>query len=167
MSDRRGEQRVLHTFALKTPGDLFAKLKSDEDRLKADPTNSYAAFDFFVTAHALTYWVQNSPSGQKEKVIGKDEYEIQLLEVCSHLGNGAKHFELSVESHDTVHSTEATDGAFGAGVFNGASFQTGQLLIHLEKEPASALGGPVVEVTGLARKVVNFWQEKLKQMGLL
>jgi hypothetical protein len=157
--------RAYPTFDLKTPKDLLQKLKSDEARLKAEPTNSYAAFDFFVTGHALTHWVENA--GTRQKVEGNDEYEKQLLNVCSHLGNGAKHFELSVKRHGSVRSAESTDGAFGTGVFNASTFQTAQLVITLEVEAAKALGGEAVEVCALAEKVVRFWEEKLTQSGLL
>jgi hypothetical protein len=156
--------RAYPTFDLKTPKDLLQKLKFDEARLKAEPTNSYAAFDFFVTGHALTYWLENA--GSRQKVEGKDEYEKQLLKVCSHLGNGAKHFELSYPRHESVRSAEATDGAFGAGVFNASSFQTAQLVIILGEEAARALGGEAVEVCELAEKVVRFWEEKLEQSTL-
>ncbi|MGH8064009.1 MAG: hypothetical protein ACRERE_01985 [Candidatus Entotheonellia bacterium] len=36
-------------FALQKPVDLLAKLRHDYQRLQRSPTDTYAAFDFFVT----------------------------------------------------------------------------------------------------------------------
>lgn len=105
-------------------------------------------------------------SGNRQKVEGKDEYEKQLLKLCSHLGNGAKRFELSFPRHESVRSAESTDGAFGTGLYGASSFGTGQLIINLGEEAVRALGGEVVEVCALAEKVVRFWEEKLTQSGL-
>lgn len=37
-------------FHLKTPADLLHKLHHDLDVLEAEPEDTYAAFNFFVTA---------------------------------------------------------------------------------------------------------------------
>ena len=41
-------------FALRTIGDLFAKLEVDLERVRANSVDSYAAFDFCVTAWHLS-----------------------------------------------------------------------------------------------------------------
>jgi hypothetical protein len=43
-------------FALRTAKDLFGKLEHDLVRVKKNPADSYAAFDFFVTAFHLKEW---------------------------------------------------------------------------------------------------------------
>ncbi len=50
-----GDQKAW--FELRTPADLLAKLKADGERLRAEPADSHAAFDFFVTAWHLADWV--------------------------------------------------------------------------------------------------------------
>ena len=44
-------------FQLTTAADLRAKLGRDLDRLKNEPMNADAAFNFFVTAEHLLDWV--------------------------------------------------------------------------------------------------------------
>jgi len=45
------------TFELKTPHDLLQKLRFDLDQLKKDATNTYLAFNFFVTAEHMKDWL--------------------------------------------------------------------------------------------------------------
>jgi len=77
-------------FALRTAMDLFGKLERDLQRVKDNPADSYAAFDFFVTAYHLKEWK-----------LGKKPFKTELLQpdkstwaVCSQLANGSKHFEV-------------------------------------------------------------------------
>ena len=48
-------------FELQTAQDLLAKLRHDFDRLKKSPMDSYAAFDFFVTAYHMLEWGYREP----------------------------------------------------------------------------------------------------------
>ena len=43
-------------FELQTAQDLLRKLRHDSQRVKQSPMDSYAAFDFFVTAHHMLEW---------------------------------------------------------------------------------------------------------------
>ena len=107
-------------FDMWTPGDLLQKLIHDFDRLKADPLSTYAAFDFFVTAdHMLDWELPESVPGAKEEKSTLRKTN-RLLAVCSHLGNGAKHFELSNPSHKSVRASELHEGAFQASAFANA-----------------------------------------------
>lgn len=90
---------------LQTPKDLLVKLESDYFRLESDPINTYAAFDFFVTAEHIIDW---SFQEQAEKTrLRKDN---TLLKIVSHLGNGAKHF--IAERHSSVAGLDFQEGAF-------------------------------------------------------
>ena len=142
-------------FALRTPADLLAKLGHDYERLTANPADSYAAFDFFVTALHMKDWL--AASGQT--VTPRPGYELELWKVCSHLGNGSKHFEVSPERHHSIKGTEHAGGAFDPHVFQPDAFQVGRLIVHLEEEAATKLGESVDAVT-LARKVLDYWERK-------
>src|SRR5262245_57721923 len=78
-------------FKLEDPYDLLRKLEHDLDRLKADATDSYAAFDFFITATHMPEWIRNvgwtfsAPTASRTATI---------FELCGKLGHGAKHFVL-------------------------------------------------------------------------
>jgi|SRR5262252_623000 len=77
-------------FELKTPYDLLQKLRQDLKALKADPTSPYKAFNFFVTAEHMKDWAY---PGNANRATRKElETKSLLLQVCSHLANGAKHF---------------------------------------------------------------------------
>jgi hypothetical protein len=43
-------------FELRNPEDLFEILKHDFERLRENPTDSFAAFDFFITAYHIWDW---------------------------------------------------------------------------------------------------------------
>ena len=47
-------------FHLRTPEDLVLKLRREFDRLSANPADSDAAFNFFVTAIHVPEWCQRS-----------------------------------------------------------------------------------------------------------
>jgi hypothetical protein len=79
---------MTRTFALRTPADLLAKLRHDFGRLKANPADSYAAFDFFVTGLHIKDWLRVNG----RKVEPTPGIESALWSVCCELGNGMKHF---------------------------------------------------------------------------
>jgi len=59
-------------FTLRTAKDLFGRLEHDFGRVKRNPTDSFAAFDFFVTAPSLGMDGENqdvgSPLSQLKKL---------------------------------------------------------------------------------------------------
>ena len=135
-------------FALRTPADMLAKLRHDYQRLKTNPVDSYAAWDFFVTAFHMNDWTQVRPRHSSEK---------KLLRVCAQIANGSKHFDLGRHS---VKETEYQQGVFDPQVFDPNVFDVGRLLIHLEGDAATVLGDSLDAVT-LARKVLDYWESKL------
>ena len=60
--------------------------------MESDPTDAYAAFDFFVTAEHLLDWLHpDSANGKADREKLRNQYEI--LQTVSHLACGAKHFD--------------------------------------------------------------------------
>jgi hypothetical protein len=143
-------------FDLRTPEDLRAKLQRDFDKFKATPLDSDLAFNFFLTAEHLPDWVFPS-DGDKRKA----ERSQMLLAICSHIANGAKHFEATAQHHKSVADTGVKKiggwgGAWG-GEWGGAwSGRTKQLVIELQGE-AEIQFGPLVLALGLAEKVLAYW----------
>ena len=140
-------------FALHTVEDLLKKLKYDMQRLEANPADSYAAFDFFITAFHMKDWANKSglrikPKHSSEKV---------LMDVCRHLANGSKHFDM--ESSGVIEGTEHVEGAFDSS-FRDNAFQVERLVVHLKGQAAKQLGDSV-EATALARKAIYYWERKL------
>ena len=55
-------------FELRTPQDLLQKLRFDREQLKKDPTNTYLAFNFFVTAEHIKDWLHPGKANKANRV---------------------------------------------------------------------------------------------------
>ena len=146
-------------FDLQTPLDLLRKLRHDFSRLKESPVDSYAAFDFFVTAYHMLEWrhPDNAQRRQMERDSRQTERESKskLLWVCSHLANGAKHFQAI--KHDAAKDTIVHQGAFDSA-FDSNAFDVVELRIELDGEAAREFGRSI-GVLEFADKALHFWEE--------
>ena len=143
-------------FSLRTPRDLLRKLEHDYERILQTPTDPYAAFDFFVTAEHMVDWLHPNSEPDRRTL----RQSSTLLQVCSHVANGSKHFVALAKHHDSVKDTKTEEAAFQHGAFHANAFQVGRLLVELQGKPAQVLGR-YVEVTELASKVLDYWKECL------
>lgn len=148
-------------FGLNSPADLRAKLKRDLARLKSEPLNSDAAFNFFVTAEHMLDWVYPKGTNRQKRTVARKNSV--LLEICSHLANGAKHFEVEDPRHKSVSSTETSGGFFQASFFAPAFFPNAyfgagrRLVVALDGEAKKQLG-PVIGLVDLAEKIMQYWE---------
>lgn len=122
-------------FNLQTPHDLLAKARHDLERLKADPTDAYAAFDFFVAIRHLPEWLHPQDS-QKQKALFDKHVE---LRIARHIADGAKHFEATDRQHVQVAGTSAVPAAFQGDAFQPDAFQVGALIIELDARDAETV----------------------------
>ena len=134
------------TKELQTPKDLLAKLHCDFERIKANPLDVYAAFDFFVTAEHIPDWINDIPIKKK----------VPLLKIVSHIANGAKHFKATDSQHKSVKNIHKKKGAFQAGAFQSNAFDIGDLMIELKGDEAKQFGS-AISVRELAEKVIQYW----------
>jgi len=144
-------------FELRTPQQLLAKLRHDHARLAANPTDSYAAFDFFVTANSLVDWIWPSASPDQQK---DNRHSDLLPRLCAHLADGAKHFLLD-RPHYGVDGTVHDRAAFSRDAFQGDAFQTGKLMIILEAKEAGEIGQSTIDALTLATQVLEYWSRRL------
>lgn len=115
-------------FELRTADDPFAKLKRDSVRIQNNPLDVDAAFDFSVTTHHMLDWAYpGRGNSQKRKEIERDS---RLLQVTSHLANGAKHFEATASRHKAVTKNLSRTGGFQPGAFQADAFDVGELLVR-------------------------------------
>ena len=136
--------------SLRTPADLLQKIRHDFKRVSDAPDDVYTAFDFFVSAYHMLDWLHpHDDAGRRA-----EESNSPLLQVCSHLANGAKHFEATAKQHTSVHDVVAEEAAFQRGAFQANAFQVGGLFILLEGQ-AAALFGAKIEAVDLAGKVLT------------
>jgi hypothetical protein len=147
-------------FALKTPRDLFAKLESDFERVKRDPVDSYAAFDFCVSAWHLVDW--KFPDAQDPARFAFLQ-RFPILRICEHLAVGAKHFEPTRPSLKSITGTDDTSvwehRAWKPGSWKPGAW-AGELLIHLDGEAKKAFGDKIT-LPNLAEKVMSTWRAEL------
>lgn len=144
-------------FALRTAQDLFEKLEHDLKRVKGNPADSCAAFDFFVTAFHLKEWKYGKGQPFVPEVSRADK---AMWRTCRQLANGSKHFEVD-ETHASVRHTKLKEGAFQANAFQADAFQVGYLSVRLEPEAAQHLGGSSIRVDVLAERLVEFWRTRV------
>ena len=137
-------------FSLETPEDLMDKLRHDYKRICSNPVDSYAAFDFFVTARHLPEWLKRS--GRPSPPL-TDSTVAAALEIAGQIGNGAKHFVLEHK----VKATEVHSGVFDPALFDPNIFDTDNLLITLNASDAAVIGQDTISVTELGSRVMAHW----------
>ena len=141
-------------FELKSPQDLVKKVRHDIARLRANPIDSYAAFDFFVTARHVPDWLFPR---DKSKVADIFKSHVELR-ICRHLGDGAKHLQATRSTHKQVQDTHRTSDTWGGswGKSWGSSWGTNDLTITLDPQDADTVAlGPSVRAIDLAEKVLT------------
>ena len=147
-------------FELKSALDLRRKLQHEYRQLEADPSNSYIAFNFFVTAEHMLDWLHPKKAGEHKRKQTRDG-EL-LLQICSHVASGAKHFEVEAKHHQSVAGSFATGGYFPDGYFPTGYFPKGYfpekcLIVRLEGSAAAAFGESIAALS-LARQVLSYWE---------
>jgi hypothetical protein len=143
---------------LQSPRNLLDKLRHDYARIERDPTDQYAAQDFFHTAESLVDWQLPGRANKaaREAVRRADV----LLEVTSHIASGSKHFIAEARHHQSVTHVDAPPPAFDSNAFDGEAFQTGELIVTLEGAAAAQLGDSI-RVQPLALKILRLWESRL------
>ena len=146
-------------FTLRTPRDLFKKLESDYNALVNDRDNPYLAYNFFVTAEHMLDWLYPGYGNKKRR---QSERESQvLLQVCSHLATGAKHFVAEAKHHGSVSGSvrrrpvNPLVGPLGGPLVYKSGVSG--LYINLDGEAKKQLG-PRIHVVVLAKQVLDYWR---------
>jgi len=156
-------QEALLTFKgfgkFKSAQDLFAKLERDYARLlSGGPNVADSAYDFFVTGFHLLEWVYPDDPAKRKEILD-NEY---LIRLCSHIANGAKHFEAKSKRHQSVKSIKnQVFWNLGGASKEGGSYELGyvseDLMIELDGEARQVLG-PYTTAQNIAKHVLRFWR---------
>ena len=143
-------------FDLATFDDLCAKLRRDYERVRADPRDAYAAFDFVVTAWHLLEWKIPGDKAQRDRVADG----APILRVCEHLAVGAKHFSPSNPKLQAVKDS-GRDAAWRKGVWAPGTWGPGvwkdELFVNLDG-PARMRLGDRLTILQIADQVIAFWE---------
>ena len=141
--------------SLQTPLDLLSKLEHDLERMRVSPEDTYAAFDYFVTAEHVIDWAYPD-DGAKRSELRKN---VRMLEIVSHIANGNKHFQATQSRHKSVekvteHGRGFCPSSFDSSSFDPGSFQFTGLTISLDD-------GSNIHATKLAEDVYEFWSNEI------
>jgi len=145
-------------FDLISADDLCAKLDHDYRRVKADPADVFAAFDFIVTAWHLLEWRHQGSAGKVAREALCTQYPI--LGLCEHLCVSGKHYEPTNPKHQSVMGTFRdaawARGAWAPGVWAKGFWKDG-LVIELAG-PAKVALGDQLAMEKFADLIVAFWR---------
>jgi hypothetical protein len=150
-------------FELTTPNDLLKKLRYEYEHFLQEPMNAYTAFNFFVTAEHLLDWVYpgRANKSQREQI---RESSI-ALQICAHIANGAKHFQVEDKHHQSVSETMQTGAMYSGALFRGKLFAgrlfpKAALVVHLKGDAEQSLGTSITALA-LAAMVLEYWEKQL------
>jgi hypothetical protein len=140
-------------FELKTAADLASKMRYDLARLRTNPSDTYAAFDFFVAARHLPDWLYPNDRDSQDRFFAKHVE----MRISRHLADGAKHFEVTHPQHRQVASTNKSLGAWGGNFLGWASGAWGDgLFIDLDDRDADTRQlGKQISAVQLAERVMT------------
>ena len=143
----------------KKPEDLLQKLEHDYERMQLDPYDSYAAFDFFVTAEHMLDWLHpdSEGGGSKRKELRETN---EILQIVSHIASGAKHFEATAKHHKSVDKLEASPGAFDPRAFSTEAFDPGAF--NFAGITVTLTNGKKRHVYDLANQVIKYWKKNIR-----
>lgn len=104
-------------FELTTPNDLLKKLRYEYEHFRLEPLNTYTAFNFFVTAEHLLDWQYPGRANRSQRK--QVRANSVILQICSHIANGAKHFQVEDKHHKSVSDTGQTGTLYSGALFRG------------------------------------------------
>ena len=106
-----------------------------------------------VTGYHMLDWLYPNDKKRQEQ----EEKASILLQVCSHIANGIKHFRATAKKHQSIADVRAQGGAFQRNAFQVDAFQVEALVIQLDGQAAGQFGAEVECVT-LATQVLQYWE---------
>ncbi len=144
------------------PRDLLRKLMHDHARIRANPSDTYAAFDFFVTAEHLLDWTLPDAHGSSQRAAREHRRASEpLLAIASHIASGAKHFRVTAKHHGSVAHADVSHQGFDSRAFSPAAFDPSAFSLtglHIRLEDGSLL-----HVLELADRLLQYW---ISEIGL-
>jgi hypothetical protein len=108
-------------FQLQSAQDLVSKARHDIERLRSDPLDAYAAFDFFVTVRHVPEWLYPREPSKRDRLFASHVE----LRICRHIADGAKHFEATHPQHKQITGTSKSSGVWGEGVWAKGAWKPG------------------------------------------
>ena len=126
------------TPQLQTLADLVGKLRHDARRVKRNPQDAYAAFDFVVTADSLHDWL-GLPSNY-------DPPDVSPMGIVHHLAIAMKHRQPANPKLQAVRHSDKEPGYFDPDYFRPDAFDVGEIVITLDSGHTKRMRDLVDEV---------------------
>ena len=150
-------------FNLKTPHQLFEKLKRDFAHVQRCPEDSDGWFNFFVTADHLADWYCGNEDAAKAM-----QQSNALLRVVHRLSINAKHYEQkpakpgSIRLSPVANTHEAQTYRWDPHQSPPQPVEAGKAYwLQLSPTEASELGSEFLSAHSVGFRVVEFWAKKL------
>ena len=144
---------------LRTPADLLLKLEHDIKRMSENTSDEYAAFDFFVTAEHVVDWLHSGFHAKREREALRQSDP--LLQITSHIANGAKHFTAGASHHKSVAAIER--GKYADDYAD--DYADGPIFINFSEGEVAVLACDQIDAITLAYRVLAYWQHKLANVA--
>lgn len=152
-------------FDLQSPEHLLEKAHRDYDRLRADPLDTHAAFDFFVTARHIPDWLE-----AVGRSTARDAFAQHVqMRICRHIADGAKHFKATQKQNQQVEGTSISYAAFEPNSWTDDSSDEGtwsedELIIGLDPADSETMAyGPWIEVSRLAEETLRVLEQLVQE----
>ena len=146
-------------FWMQKPGALYNKMVHEGNAIAANPLDSHACFNFFVTAEHMPEWLYPGDQNKKKREDLKKE---PLLRICSQIANGGKHFTTDDERHNSIASTAVSEMVWINPRKPASSPRAVEFVINLNPDEAAALGFTTMNVRELVRRILDFWEPLAK-----
>jgi hypothetical protein len=146
------------TYGLRTPRDLFEKLKRDALLLDEEVTSD-RFFNFVVTGYSLIDWLKHEPS-----VLPADTeamYKDQWIKICGDLATASKHFALDPKKRTPITSKAESERGYGLGRYGKGGFGIGEEDIQIELN-----NGTSFYCLELVQSVIDTWETFFRVHGL-
>ena len=139
---------------LQSASDLRDKLRHDLMLLRERPDDQYLAFNFFVTAEHIVDWLHP----ESKEMRSERRKSNSLLEVTSHLANGAKHFKALDKRHTSIDDVRI-DRILPKGYVE-EGYCEEPLIVHLTDVESARTGCSQLRALELAEKVYEYWESQ-------
>ncbi len=154
---------------LRNVSDYWKDSLWEYENLKNNPNDVYFAFNFIVTGWHITDWYHKAkfPEDNYNTLKSKIDLFVKsnpIVKISEHLANGAKHFEVSFNKHNSV--KKATKERYFEEDYVEEGYTEDPIMIYLNEEFDSEFGDSV-KLSDYSSRLVIFWKNILSSDSLI
>lgn len=99
--------------------------------------------------------------GEQNKAQRRTLKNDPVLKICSQVANGAKHFQTEDKRHSSISGV-----AYSVMIGEPSRRDGYEFVIHVNPPDAEALGCPSLTVRELVKRVLDFWEPRVKHLPM-